>query len=114
MTASEPPLHSSPPAPCQRSPDVATTPKFELKAAKPQEKLSRHITRKFLAATEAVLWTASHRLRDEIAQALLGIHDRLFAFKQEALTAQWRVNESVQTLRRHARKAAIPYENPIP
>lgn len=112
--ASEHPLHSPPPAPCQRSPGVATTPKCKLKDAKPQEKLSRHITRKILAATEAVLWPARHRLRDEIAQALLGIHDRLFVSKQEALTAQRRVNESVQTLRRHARKAAIPDENPIP
>jgi signal transduction histidine kinase len=125
MMASEQPQPSPPPEPCQQIPRIATPLELKLKEAKQQEKQLRHITRKILVATEAARGTISHHLHDEIAQALLGIHVRLLALKQEAVTAQdgftreldttqRLVIESVQTINRYARKLAHPDEKQIP
>jgi signal transduction histidine kinase len=48
------------------------------------QKHLRHLTHKILSAQEDKRKQVSHKLRDEIAQTLLGIHVRLLSIKQEA------------------------------
>lgn len=108
----------------RKRPRVTTPLDLQLKASRLKEQRLRRLTRQILTATEAARGTISHHLHDEIAQTLLGIHVRLLALKQEAITneegfaqelvtTRRLVAESVQTINRFARKLAIPDENPI-
>ena len=123
MMDSDQPYPSTPPVPRKRS-RVEPSQELKLEESRRNEQQLRDITRKILAATEATRGTISHRLHDEIAQALLGIHVRLLALKQEAATndqsfvrelstTQRLVADSFQTIDRFARELAVPDENQI-
>lgn len=79
------------------------------------QKHLRHLTHEILTTQETERTSISQKLRDEIAQTLLGIHVRLLALKQEATVntvglkkeiagTQQLVKQSVKTMSRFARE----------
>ena len=78
----------------------------------------RHLTHQLLSAQEAERTKISHKLQDEVAQTLLGIHVRLLTLKKaargnlanlrkEITSTQRVVRESVQSIKRFAHELDV-------
>jgi signal transduction histidine kinase len=67
----------------------------------------RHLTHQVLAAQEAERKTISRKLRDEIAQTLLGINVRLVSLKREARNNTEGLKNEIASTRRLVVKSAL-------